>query len=268
MFGWPSLEKPANRVSPLGANWSSPVAWSRSQSRRPSVHLSSANHLPLLPDAETDDIMQPPSQTVQAPIGTRPPSSRHNGNAPSTPKLNPAAPSFKTIFSKRLEKVRSKDSSESLRDHDESATDDYKLPPSRRGSHSARSIQASIAESNESLGPTKSLTPSETSNRESFIQRLSRRSSSSRFSLSWKDRGSLFSRKESSTSSERLPQSELDEESASDAIRKNSESAASVSKGGDGTRRGSSFFRRKSRKAEKATNEITDDEDAAAGNAV
>ncbi|KZZ98059.1 fibronectin type III domain-containing protein [Ascosphaera apis ARSEF 7405] len=278
LFGWPVQERLSNpnRVSPLGgADWPSPVSWSRSQSRRQSTSLGSSTHLPVIPSSTEPEFLQSSSALpVQAPIGTRPPSSHH---APSTPKLNPAAPSFKTIFSKKLEKVKSKDSSEAKSHNDDEEAFDAKeeSPASRRGSHSTKSIQASIAESNDSVEPAASVTPSESSAKESFMQKLSRKSSSSKFSISWKDRGSLFSKKDPSSSSEKLAQGENDEDScengagAGKSVEGNGNGSGNGSSNGnasgngngngnsgsttgDRSSKGSSFFKRKSRKASSA----------------
>lgn len=276
LFGWPVQERLSNpnRVSPLGgADWPSPVSWSRSQSRRQSTSLGSSTHLPVIPSSTEPEFLQSSSALpVQAPIGTRPPSSHH---APSTPKLNPAAPSFKTIFSKKLEKVKSKDSSEAKSHNDDEEAFDAKeeSPASRRGSHSTKSIQASIAESNDSVEPAASVTPSESSAKESFMQKLSRKSSSSKFSISWKDRGSLFSKKDPSSSSEKLAQGENDEDScengagAGKSVEGNGNGSGNGSSNGNGngngngnsgsttgdrSSKGSSFFKRKSRKASSA----------------
>ncbi|KAI5289123.1 hypothetical protein KEM54_004372 [Ascosphaera aggregata] len=262
LFGWPVQEKASSRVSPLGADWSSPASWSRSQSRRPSIQLGSATHLPLLPTTDGEFVQGSPLP-VQAPIGTRPTSSNQR---PSTPKLNPAAPSFKTIFSKKLERVRSKDSSQAKNndndDEDSNAVDNS--PVSRRGSHSTKSTQVSIADSNDSLEPAMSISASESSAKETFMQKLSRKSSGSKFSISWKDRPSLFSKKDNSSSSEKLPQSEAEDDNdgageAGEAAESNTSAGSAT---GERSSKGSSFFKRKSRKASSVTKSLEENVDS------
>ncbi|KAI5293554.1 hypothetical protein KEM52_005427 [Ascosphaera acerosa] len=260
------LQTQPARASPLGAApWPS-----RSQSRRPSLSLSgSATHLPLVADTDgefMEDVQAPFS--VQAPIGTRPTSS-HQGQgqvqtqpavssafvttsahaptsipapttfeqqsqgpsqAPLTPKLNPTAPSFRTIFTKKLEKVRSKDDKGDVEgapavahsEHEASSTSaaDH---AERRGSQSAssRSLRTTLSNTESlaggALGPVHSASasfasdcstptagtgtppPGADGSRESFMQKLSRKSSGGKFSLSWKDR-TLFSSSSSTTS--------------------------------------------------------------------
>ncbi|EEP82228.1 conserved hypothetical protein [Uncinocarpus reesii 1704] len=177
-FGWPSSDM--HRSSPLNVDWSTPGgAWSRSQSRRPSFQLGSSNHLPLgLPsDIDFLETQYEPQRPVQAPIGTRPPSSHR----PMTPKLNPAAPSFKTLFNKKSEKSKSKDSDAS-KGREELQLDTS--PGESRRSKDARSIRTSAAESRESLERISSGTPSEAvSAKESFIQKITRKESSSKFNM-------------------------------------------------------------------------------------
>ncbi|WEW54804.1 hypothetical protein PRK78_000229 [Emydomyces testavorans] len=192
-FGWPPSDM--HRSSPLNVDWSTPGggAWSRSQSRRPSFQLGSSSHLPAaLPSSDMGfiDASYEPQRPVQAPIGTRPPSSPR----PMTPKLNPAAPSFKTLFSKKSEKPKSRDTDTS-KVCDEPQWEDNSPSESRR-SRDARSIRTSAAESHDSLERISSGAPSETvSAKESFIQKITRKGSSSKFNIPWKDRAGLFSKK-------------------------------------------------------------------------
>ncbi|KAM5452768.1 hypothetical protein MaudCBS49596_003074 [Microsporum audouinii] len=248
-FGWPSFDKAGSS----GHDWISPTAWSRNQSRRPSIQVGSTGHLPLgLPtELEYHEAPYEPQRPIQAPIGTRPPSSHR----PVTPKLNPAAPSFTTLFSKKLDRPKSKDSDPPKSRGNESTQDEMSPPASRR-SKDSRSIRTTTTESHESLEQVPSSTPSESvSTKESFIQKLTRKGSSSKFNMPWKDRGSLFSKKGDSSG-----QNEIDGDGSSEMqLGKSNESAISLSgdKPGDKTSKGSLGFGfiRKSKKADKAPSE-------------
>lgn len=259
-FGWPAPDKAGHRGNPLGFDWPSPTAWSRNQSRRPSFQVGSSGHLPIgLPATDSDffqtsyDVQRP----IQAPIGTRPPSSHR----PVTPKLNPAAPSFKTIFSKKSEKDKDKGKGEEIdhsdaRDHDLSATESS--PPQSRHSKDPRSIPTSAAQSYESLERVPSGTPSESTHpKESFIQKITRKSSSSKFNLSWKERAGLFSKKGDASS-----QGDIDEVIGNESqLGKSFESVVSsnTSTGDKSTKSSLGFgFMRKSRKADKTTSESSE----------
>ncbi|OAX85428.1 hypothetical protein ACJ72_00199 [Emergomyces africanus] len=259
-FGWPSTDKAGHRGSPLGLDWASPVAWSRSQSRRPSVQFGSSSNLQLGLASGDVDFLETPyelQRPVQAPIGTRPPSSHR----PITPKLNPTAPSFKTLFGKKSEKGKNKETDSSKpRDHEPNP--DNSSPPESRRSKDSRSIRTSAAESYESLERTPSGTPSEVVNpRESFIQKITRKSSSSKFNISWKDRAGLFSKKGGDPSA--LAQGEnIDEDAAAaeSLLGKSIDSLASSVPSTDKLTKSSSLgfgFMRKSKK-EKATGECSE----------
>ncbi|EAS32218.3 fibronectin type III domain-containing protein [Coccidioides immitis RS] len=252
-FGWPPSEM--HRNSPLNVDWSTPGgAWSRSQSRRPSFQLGSSNHLPLtMPPSDMDFLEAPyePQRPVQAPIGTRPSSSHR----PMTPKLNPAAPSFKTLFNKKSEKSKGKDPDTS-KGRDEPQLEDTSPVESRR-SKDARSIRTSAAESHESLERISSGAPSEAiSTKESFIQKITRKGSSSKFNMPWKDRASLFSKRGDSatqvdveddgTSEIQLGKSIDSAVSSTPSVEKSSKSGFNLS------------FRRKLKKSERATGESSE----------
>lgn len=212
-FGWPVLP---HRSSPLGADWSGTRGpWSRSQSRRQSIQHGSTSNLSLgsTPlDPEDYQSTLGVQVTPPAPIGTRPQSSQR----PITPKLNPAAPTFKTLFSrgdtkraskaeKTLEKAteKSKDKvAEEGKDMGFEALLEETSPTDPRLSRDAHSIATatSMAESHDSLDRSISGTPSEavtpSAPKETLMQRITRKSSSSKFTVPWgKDRGSLFSKK-------------------------------------------------------------------------
>lgn len=218
--GWPVTESTPSRSSPLNTNWSaSGGPWSRAPSRRPSVQHGSTSNLsigstPL--DLDTYDSILAPQRSEQLPIGTRPRSAQRF----TPPKLNPAAPTFKTIFGRsearkaaRAEKANGKTIEKSETAHAEettSAGEDSSLSQPRL-SRDAGSITTagSVAESSDSLDHSMSGTASEaagsSATRESFMQKITRKSSSSKFNVPWgKERGGLFSKKagEASTADE------------------------------------------------------------------
>ncbi|CAO1605625.1 hypothetical protein XANCAGTX0491_009134 [Xanthoria calcicola] len=216
LSAWPVTESTPSRSSPLNVNWStSGGPWSRAPSRRPSVQHGSTSNLsigstPL--DSESYDNVRAPQRSEQLPIGTRPQSSQRF----PTPKLNPAAPTFKTIFGRSearkaakaekaneraAEKERAKEGETGHAEESVSAGEESSLSQPRR-SRDAGSITTagSVAESHESLDHSMSGATSEaaasSAMRESFMQKITRKSSSSMFNVPWgKERGGLFSKK-------------------------------------------------------------------------
>jgi hypothetical protein len=210
-----------NRNSPLATNWSVSVAqpWSRNPSRRPSIQHGSTPALTSGIASDDDEFLPPDTLAGQSSpppvgvIGTRPISS----HKPATPKLNPAAPTFKASFfnfTSKNDKVKDGNKAkEKVADKSSSAGDakfpDTSSPPESRKSRDTHSVhtQNSMAESHESLEMTTSNTPSEMTNpsmkeKESSFRQLLRKGSSSKFSLSsirGKDSG-LFSSKKGGSS--------------------------------------------------------------------
>lgn len=197
-FGWPAAEGGAiNKNSPLATNWSVGThhPWSHHMSRRPSnQHSSIALSTGL---ATEDDGFLPPDvlsqQSSPAPvgvIGTRP----HSAMS-ATPGLNPAAPTFKAMFSRgRTERTdksdkRKRDSFDGMDERHDEATS----PSDSRKSRDGRSIrtQASVSESYDPLDRAVSDTPSELTapsaaskeSKETSFQKLLRKGSSSKFSI-------------------------------------------------------------------------------------
>jgi hypothetical protein len=258
-FGWPSVDVAGQRSS-LGFDWASPAAWSRTQSRRPSTQYGSSSHLPLGISATEPDFLQggyeKQHRPLQAPIGTRPSSSHR----PVTPKLNPAAPSFKTIFSKRSDRAKDKgkdSSSISKLQGYESNPDDISPPASRR-SKDSRSLSAAT-DSYDSLDlvpSSSSVDNASTKDKESFIQKITRKSSSSKFNLSWKDRGGIFSKKNDSI------QGDVDEDANSSEAQlgKSVDSIVSSTPSAEKStpKNSRSFFTRKSKKSDQATSESSE----------
>lgn len=277
-FGWPVTETfgHGHRSSPLGTDWSVPATWSRSQSRRQSVHYGSTSNLslgttPLDPDTfqnGSSNQVSPP-----APIGTRPQSSQR----PPTPKLNPAAPSFKTLFSrsdaKKAEKAASKAAekekgknkeSEKSRDMDKSSSQEEASPPDERLSRDSRSIAtaSSVGDSHDALDRSISGTPSDavtpSAGKETLMQKITRKSSSSKFNIPWnKDKGGLFSRR----AGEPATPGEIEEDGPSGAdLGKSYDSTASTSQSERANRSSISWstLLKKSRKTDKAASEASE----------
>lgn len=215
-FGWLLADDNPDRSSPFGAGWATASGpWSRGPSRRASLQHGSTSNLslgstPLEPDGYQRSLSK--QFPEQLPIGTRPRSSQR----PVTPKLNPTAPTFKTIFgrteAKRTTKVDKhvEKSSEQLDDKaiETLEMDDASFhyadssPAHSRMSRDAHSITtaASLADSHDSLDRSISGTPSDamasSGQKETLMQKISRKSSSSKFNVPWvKERSGLFSRR-------------------------------------------------------------------------
>ncbi|KAL8656743.1 MAG: hypothetical protein Q9226_002577 [Calogaya cf. arnoldii] len=275
LSAWPMTESTPSRSSPLNVNWStSGGPWSRAPSRRPSIQHGSTSNLsigstPL--DLESYDNVIASQRSEQLPIGTRP-------QRFATPKLNPAAPTFKTIFGrsevrkaakagKANERARAGETGHA--EEPASAGEESSLSQPRR-SRDAGSITTagSVAESHDSLDHSMSGTTSEaaasSATRESFMQKITRKSSSSMFNVPWgKERGGLFSKK----AGEPLTPDEGGEDGPSEGhMPKNGESVTSISQQEKGSRSSLSWpnMRRKSKKGgltvEKG-NETADDDD-------
>lgn len=253
-FGWPSAEKPGHR-SLLGFDWASPSSWSRAQSRRPSITYGSSGHLPLGLTGEPDfpqETFERQGRPLQAPIGTRPSSSHR----PVTPKLNPAAPTFKTIFSRKSDKDKDK---EKGKERESDMSFDFNMdegsPSESRISRDSRSRSLSIftGDSYESLERMPSATSADNSNsKESFIRKITRKGSSSKFG-SWKERSGLFSKKGDSS------QGDIDDTSSEAQLAKSIDSTVSSAPSADRSTRSSlGFFSRKSKKSDKAASETSE----------
>jgi hypothetical protein len=202
-FGWPAAEgNVINRNSPLATNWSHTVTatWSRNPSRRPSVQHGSASLFVSGIASDDDEFLPSESMLGQTSpaavgvIGTRPASSHRQ----VTPKLNPAAPTFKAMFNLSSNKDKDKDRSKGKERSVDNTTSDVVLSPASSPSESRKSrdahsihTQNSVAESTESLDRISSNTTSDANpsgatgkDKESSFTRLLRKGSSSKFSLS------------------------------------------------------------------------------------
>lgn len=266
-FRWQAADNIPNRSSPLGAHWSTTGGpWSRAQSRRPSVQHGSTSNLsigstPLEPEIYQSSL---PQGSEQLPIGTRPTSAQ----PPVTPKLNPAAPTFKTLFGRadarkaaKAEKTADKKVEED--EKPESQASDSIIggssPPNPRLSRDAQSIATatSIADSHDSLDHSTSGTPSETVTpsgpKETLMQKITRKSSSSKFNVPWaKERGGIFSKKTGEPSTP----GEIDEDPSGEGqLGKSVDSTATTPQHEKGSRSSLSWpnIRRKSKKTGPAT---------------
>jgi hypothetical protein len=275
-FGWPVADSIPNRNSPLGAHshWSG-GPWSRAPSRHPSVQHGSTSNLSIGSTPLDSDLYPgfPSKQsTEQAPIGTRPRSSQR----PITPKLNPAAPTFKTLFTRgdpkrsaRGEKIGgrtaeiSKDRENEREEFEEFESIYESSPQNPRSSRDARSVTTatSTANSHDSFDRSTSGTPSEaitpSGPKETFIQKITRKSSSSKFNVPWAKERGFFSKRAGEPSTP----GEIDEDIASDnQFGKSVESSSSTPQLEKPGRSSLSWpnIRRKSRKGDQALAEAAE----------
>ena len=266
-FGWGASDGAHQRSSPLVADWSSIGGpWSRSQSRRASIQHGSTSNLslgstPLEPDDYSSSYasgISPP-----APIGTGRTKARQSA---ITPKLNPAAPSFTTRLFSRNESKKGTNSKgkdiEKTKDTEPDYGPEDSSPPTSRLSRDARSIATATSESHDSLDYTLSASPSDSANnvvaKETLMQRITRKSSSSKFNVPWsKERGSIFSKKAGEPSTP----GEVDEDASSDQqLAKSLDSASSTPQHEKGGRPSLSWSRvmRKAKKGEKEASESSE----------
>ncbi|KAI9763608.1 MAG: hypothetical protein M1840_000402 [Geoglossum simile] len=265
-FGWPITEAASHRSSPLGTtNWSTKsesMDWS--PFRRP---RNSTSSLPLgITSSETDGMFRAPQGYG---IGHNFPPVPIISQRPVTPKLNPAAPTFKLFGrndAKKAEKAAEKAAAEKGGESQAEFALEQTSPPGNRNSRDTRSIhtQNSLAESYDSLDRSISTTPSESAgisgtsskDKESFIQKITRKSSSSKFSIStrWGDKGGLFSKKQSE-----LANGETDEDSSDLVVGKSVESiTSSFHVGGNkSSLTWGSLMSRKYKKGDKAASEAS-----------
>jgi hypothetical protein len=205
-FGWG--DAPGPRQSPLGVDWPSaaPNSWSRHPSRRPSIQHGNSHGFienSFLEGADMDYAPQRRSPKL-APIGTRPASQVSTGSA-EKPRLNPAAPSFtiNTIFNREKKEKGEKEAKpknkkgkgKELLSPGPSSPDprsfdfeDVETPDANDKRKYSASISTSgdTSENRESLEQTSSRTPSDAypnSQKETFMQKLSRKSSASMFTF-------------------------------------------------------------------------------------
>jgi predicted nucleic acid-binding Zn-ribbon protein len=206
-FGWPvSGDFTTQRaMTTLGPDWTmaaptltSTNSWSRHPSRRPSIQNGATHYLMDGAFLEDPDYQPQRRSPKLAPIGTRPASQVSTGSA-EKPKLNPAAPSFKikTVFTRekkgdKADKARNKKEKEAAASLAEISTPD--LAASSRDISSLSSLAVdgrksmstagdTGSEPRDSLEHTNSRTPSECAPKETFMQKLTRKSSATMFNF-------------------------------------------------------------------------------------
>ena len=244
---WPSNDAASGaRNSPLSyGGWNAPVVpqsrlfGSRHPSRRPSVQHGASGPPEDIMEDDDSDALSAGEEPHLAPIGTKPPpgSKKSTEKQPEAPKLNPNAKDFKSFFgSMRLGKEKGETSGGKTPVQSASTTpqlrsvDDDDSPPNSRKSRDARSMtttESSIAESNRTsndLARTPSYSNSDAAapspsfgsgGKETFMQKISRKSSSSKFSLPTFNRQK--SKLDTSTSRDTTPTPAEDEEDAMSA---------------------------------------------------
>ena len=215
-FGWLVSEDSPNRTSTLGPGWStSSGPWSRGPSRRASLQHGSTSNLSIgSTPLEPEECQRSLSKQIPEllPIGTRP----RSAHRPVTPKLNPTAPTFKTIFgrgeAKRVIKADKyvEKSAEQLGDAETEILDveeanfpfEESSPAHSRVSKDAQSVMTadSLANSHDSLDYSTYENPAEAAaysgQKETLMQKIGRKSSSSKFNVAWaKERSGLFSKR-------------------------------------------------------------------------
>ncbi|RMZ88577.1 hypothetical protein DV736_g4201, partial [Chaetothyriales sp. CBS 134916] len=186
-----SVDKSGLRSSPLVPDWGSLHSFSLNHSRRPSVQYGSTSNISL-PVADEHIIeSRQGTKPLQAPIGTRPASSHR----PVTPKLNPAAPSFTMLFkskSRDRSKLKEKEGETSSPAESRKSKDAPSLAATTSTTESRESLHRSVSQtSNPAASETAMLKPT-------LMSRISRKANSNKFG-SWKDKGSIFLRKDAST---------------------------------------------------------------------
>ena len=230
-FGWGAPERSNVRGSPLGSDWSALPSRSHGDPRRQSSTRGSIANVAIAETVPEDiyvDVQTP--RPLQAPIGTRPSSSQRA----NTPKLNPTAPSFTTLFARNREKpkdkTKSKEAESSKSQYDFVIQKPDMSPQESRRSKDSRSVltNTSFSGSRESLDETPINEPSEAPvSKETLIQKITRKSSSTKFN-SWKEKGGLFYRK-----GEAAANDDIDEDLSSDAPLAQSLGSTSIVLSGD-----------------------------------
>lgn len=211
------------RSSPLsfGPGWTTPASQqparlygSRHPSRRPSVQYGASGPPEDIMEDEDSDALDPREEMRLAPIGTKPSKQAQELQAAETeaeglggsgvaPKLNPAAKDFKSFFGLKSKDKSSAAGPSSAQATPTSARDfvDDESPPNSRKSRDTRSMtttessiagESSARTSHDDLARTPSYSNSDatgpspmvgSSGKESFMQKISRKSSSGKFGL-------------------------------------------------------------------------------------
>ncbi|QIW97092.1 hypothetical protein AMS68_002610 [Peltaster fructicola] len=238
---WPSTDSGNGaRASPLSlGGWNAPVNSSRTfLSRQPSRSTSvqyggSGPPANILEDEA--DVLDPDLEPHLAPIGTKP-ADMDAADKQADNKLNPAAKDFKSFFSIGRNKNKAEGSSSRTSTPQATGKDsvDDESPPQSRKSRDARSLLTLESSNAESRRPSNELVLSPTySNsevayspqvgtgslgKESFMQKITRKSSSSKFSLpTFKREKSRFDR-DASVGSPSAPPVEDEEDAMSASV--------------------------------------------------
>jgi hypothetical protein len=242
-------------------------SWSRMPSRRPSIQHGSTVSLlnDELLQGDIPDFPSTTRSPTQAPIGTRPQSSASHMVPPTPPKqLNPDAPTFTFAFGRedkdakakkaaeKAEKAAEKEAKKTERKEEKKAAkaekssrkqstipevavseqssspvaarfsrDNYSLSTADYSESSPRESLDQYSQTNSELQPPASL------GKESFMQKLSRKSSTSQFLQFGKGQRSLFSKK----SSEAFTPDETEEDGGGLSVRTTDSPGASPSIG-------------------------------------
>lgn len=210
-FGWGVSKEhlPRSNSRQSGALWSQ-SPW---DSRRPSVQEGSsgrlANELDSVDDDDDDEVLHDGGEgTAPVPIGSRPAKDKESGST----QLNPAARDFTSVFGFGKKNDRGEKATSKSKKKDKALIDDTlgpdlaedSSPPNSRKSRDTHPSSLAdsfeyLADENEQSHGTllqeNSAVPSPGS-RNSLMRRITRKGSSSKFSLpGLKEKGSLFSRK-------------------------------------------------------------------------
>lgn len=233
---WQASESNAARASPLSlGGWTLPHNLGSAQSSR---HQSIQHGMASQDIIEDDlDVIENSSEHQLAPIGTRP--TNKKALEQMDVKLNPNAKDFKSFLSSM--RLRDRDKSKGRLDGSSKATtplaESQPFPNERDSpSHSRASRDGlsttTLESSSESRRPSNELILSPTysnseaaasphvgSNKESFMQKITRKSSSSKFTLpTFKREKSRLDRDSSVTASPNVPPAEDDEDDMSTSV--------------------------------------------------
>ena len=282
------------RGSPLafGSGWNAPgqqsrIYGSRHPSRRPSVQYgASGPPEDIMEDEDDSDLLDPDQTPHLPPIGTKP-----SKKAESGAKLNPNAKDFKSFFSSiKFSKDKGKDGGESSEKNEgdllqpsvttptAGGMQNDESPPNSRKSRDTRSMTTEESSINESGrdSPDLARTPSYSNSdvpapspslqgKESFMQKISRKSSSSKFSLpSFKREKSRLDAPTQSNASTPVPAEEDEEEPMSESVGSLADVSAAVrandrdsKEGNRGSRSWSSAFKLGKKKGNEASDRIS-----------
>lgn len=236
-FGWSANDNPSQHPSTRTPSISSP--WQALSSRRPSIqHESTTSLVPNISELDIDSQELPEAEKSppQAPIGTKPLKTKHTS---PHKQLNPAARDFRSMMSrdKKGDKSRKADKTAGA-DEEYNITVDTPSPSESRKSKENRF--SSAAESFEEPFDDQIMdSPVKSNEKESFVRKLTRKGSSTRF-VGFPS--GLFSRKVGQSTEE------LDEDGSGSNLGRSLESVASGQHSPGDKRRLLSSFKRRGKK--------------------